>query len=162
MKLFGIAEDNEFKEYIKIAFQTQFEESVLEDWLEHNPHSILEDGALLLIGRQVQTNLNSIIDLLGMDRQGNWSWLSSNATVLRAETLAQSLEYASFAELLKFDQIAEIFRKYLSDENENLAHYHREYFQLNENEAVTFNKEQRIVIIGQVITPRSPNSIFLR
>ena len=153
MKLFGIAEDNEFKEYIKIAFQTQFEESVLEDWLENNPHSILEDGALLLIGRQVSTNLNSVIDLIGVDKQGNLAVVELKRDRTPRETLAQALEYSSFMELLNYDQIEKILRKYLSDESINLAQYHHEYFQLDESEAVTFNKEQRMVIIGQVITP---------
>ncbi len=163
MKLFGINQDNEFKEYIKTGFQTQFEEAVLEDWLEHNPRSILEDGALLLIGRQVTTNLNSIIDLLGMDRQGSLVVVELKRDRTPRETLAQALEYASFAERLKSEQIERIFQKYLSDENANLAQYHREYFQLNEGEAVTFNKEQRMVIIGQVITPEiRQTASFLR
>jgi ACT domain-containing protein len=163
MKLFGIAEDNDFKEYIKIAFQSQFEESVLEDWLENNPRSILEDGALLLIGRQIHTNLYSIIDLIGVDKQGNLAVVELKRDRTPRETLAQALEYASFMELLNYDQIEKIFQEYLSDENINLAQYHHEYFHLDESEAATFNKEQRIVIIGQVISPEiRQTASFLR
>jgi hypothetical protein len=35
----------------------------------------------------------------------------------------------------------------------NLAEYHRQYFSLDADSAVAFNKEQRIVIVGQKITP---------
>lgn len=163
MKLFGISEDNEFKEYIKTAFQMQFEEAVLEDWLEKNPHSILEDGALLLIGRQVKTNLNSIIDLLGVDRQGSLVVVELKRNRTPRETLAQALEYASFTALLDYEQIEKILQSYLSDEGANLAEYHREYFHLGNGEAPALNKEQRIIIIGQTITPEiHQTATFLR
>ncbi len=40
----------------------------------------------------------------------------------------------------------------MSDESLALAEYHREYFALEPDEAVAFNKDQRIVIIGQHVT----------
>ena len=114
--------------------------------VEHNPHSILEDGALLLMVHQGQTNLNRIMDLLGMDREGNLVVVELKRDRTPRETLAQALEYASFAEsLTKITKSQRSCKKYLSDENTNLAEYHREYFQLNPNEAIVFNREQRIV-----------------
>jgi hypothetical protein len=153
VKLFGLTDENEFKEYVKTPFQVQFEETVLEDWLERNPRAILEDGALLVIGRQVTTNLGSIIDLLGVDRQGSLVVVELKRDRTPRETLAQALEYASFVEMLDHTQIEKILQSYLRDENTNLAEYHRSYFQLNPDEAIVFNREQRIVLVGQVITP---------
>lgn len=36
----------------------------------------------------------------------------------------------------------------------SLAEYHRVYFNLAPDEAIAFNKDQRIVIVGQTITPK--------
>ena len=47
MRLFGIDNNGEFKEFIEIQFQTSHQESVLEEWLESNPEGIIEDGNLL-------------------------------------------------------------------------------------------------------------------
>jgi hypothetical protein len=79
------------------------------------------------------------------------------------DTLAQSLEYASFVEHLDISQLESILRSYLNDESLSLAEYHREYFELASDEAVAFNKDQRIVIVGQRITPEiRQTASFLR
>ena len=46
----------------------------LEKRPKANPGGILEDGPLLIIGRQVPTDLGKSIDLLGVDREATWSW----------------------------------------------------------------------------------------
>ena len=71
MRVFRIDESGKFTEYAQAPFQVKHEEAVLESWLEENPSGILEDGDLLIIGRQVTTNLGGFIDLLGLDRQGD-------------------------------------------------------------------------------------------
>lgn len=55
-------------------------------------------------------------------------------------------------EELDTDQLEAILQRYVSDEALNLAGYHRNYFELASDEAVSFNKEQRIVLVGQRIT----------
>ena len=152
MKLFGITREDEFEEYLKTEFQSQHIEAILEDWLERNPQSILEDGRLLVIGRQVTTNLGSVIDLLGIDRQGDLVVIELKRGKTPRETLAQVLEYASFVEQLDYDQIQGIYQTYLDDDM-NLVETHRAFYALSGEEALTFNKDQRIVIVGQSITP---------
>ena len=125
----------------------------MESWLESNPDSIIEDGTLLTIGRQVETNLGSFIDLLALDKEGNTAVLELKRDRTPRDTLAQALEYASFVDTLEYEQIEQILRKYTGNENESLSEYHRAYFKLGENEGVSFNKEQRIVILGYDITP---------
>ena len=122
---------------------------MLENWLESNPDGILEDGKLLIIGRQVSTNLGGFIDLLGIDREGNVVVVELKRDRTPRETIAQSLEYASSVERLDVVQLERILRSYLSDESLILAEHHREYFELDAAEAVAFNKDQRVVVVGQ-------------
>ena len=70
MKLYGV-EWNTFTEYQRRRFKDDHVEETIEAWLEKNPECIVEQGGLLIIGRQVTTNLNTTIDLLGVDREGN-------------------------------------------------------------------------------------------
>lgn len=163
MKIYSITPENKFKEYAEIGFQDEHQEAVLETWLENNPERIIENGSLLIVGRQVTTNLGSFIDLLAIDRQGDLVVIELKRTRTPRETLAQALEYASFVQKLGYEQLDEIFRNYAGDEALNLAQYHREYFSLVSDEAVVFNNDQRIVIVGQKITPEiRQTSTFLR
>lgn len=163
MKIYSISPENKFKEYAEIGFQDEHQEAVLENWLENNPEKIIENGSLLIVGRQVTTNLGSFIDLLAIDRQGDLVVIELKRDRTPRETLAQALEYASFVQKLGFEQLDEIFRNYSGDEALNLAQYHREYFSLVSDEAVVINNDQRIVIVGQKITPEiRQTSTFLR
>ncbi len=152
MRIFSIKKDGKFEEFSQTHFHVDHEESVLENWLETNSDDILEDGKLLIIGRQVTTNLGSIIDLLGIDREGNTVVVELKRGRTPRDTLAQALEYASFVEELDTDRLEEVLQRYVSNEASSLASYHRNYFDLASDEAVSFNKEQRIVLVGQKIT----------
>ena len=115
MRIFSIQEDGKFKEFSRSSFDADHEESVLESWLENNSDAILEDGKLLLIGRQVVTNLGGVIDLLGIDREGNTVVIELKRDRTPRDTLAQALEYASFVEELGTEQIEEIFQHYVNE-----------------------------------------------
>lgn len=163
MRIFGIETEGKFKEYIQTPFEVHHEEAVLESWLESNPDLIVEDGRLLIIGRQVTTNLGNFIDLLALDREGNVVVVELKRERTPRDTLAQALEYASFAMQLDMEQLEGILRSYLNDNSPNLAEHHRNYFALTPNEAVAFNKDQRIVIVGQKVTNDiKQTSTFLR
>lgn len=152
MRIFSIKEDGKFEEFSQTHFHVDHEESLLENWLGSNADDILEDGKLLIIGRQVTTNLGSIIDLPGIDREGNAVVIELKRDRTPRDALAQALEYTSFVEELDTDQLEEILLHYVSDESLNLASYHRNYFELASDEAVSFNKDQRIVLVGQRTT----------
>lgn len=163
MRLFGIHNDGKFGEYVQTPFQVDHEEAVLEGWLESNPDGIVEDGKLLIVGRQVVTNFGGFIDLVAIDRQGSLVVVELKRNRTPRDTLAQALEYASFAERLDTGQLEGILRSYLNDESLNLAEHHRGYFELGPDEAVAFNKDQRIVIVGQRVTPEiRQTASFLR
>ena len=68
------------------------------------------------------------------------------------DIIAQALEYAAFAARLDVDALEGILRDQ-HEESPGLAEHHREYFGFDQSEAVAFNKDQRIVIIGQRVTP---------
>jgi hypothetical protein len=163
MRVFGIQPEGQFSQYVQKPFQADHEEAVLEDWLESNPDGIVEDGRILIISRQVVTNFGGFIDLLGLDRAGDVVVVELKRDRTARDTIAQSLEYASFAERLDTAQLEEILRSYLNDDSLNLAEHHREYFELHSDEAVAFNKDQRIVIVGQRVTPEiRQTASFLR
>ena len=151
MRVFGVGMDGEFTEYEQVSFEADHQESVLEDWLEVNHNGILEDSLVLIIGRQVPTDLGKSIDLLGVDLEGNVVVVELKRGRTPRDVVAQALEYAAFAARLAVDELEGILREYHDDESLGLADHHREYF--NQAEAVAFNKDQRIVIIGQQVTP---------
>lgn len=151
MRVFRIASNGKFVKYMPIPFEVQHEEVDLEDWLESNPDGILDADSVMFIGRQVRTNLGGKIDLLGLDRQGNVVVVELKRDKVPRDVIAQALEYVSFAALLEDPQLEALFRKYEQDESLNLAESHLQYFSLCQE--VSFNKDQRVVIVGQQITP---------
>lgn len=152
MRVFAITDEGKFRACAKVPFDDDHEEAVLESWLEANPDGILEDSGLLILGRQVVTNLGSALDLLGVDREGNLVVLELKRGRTPRETTAQLLEYASFVEQLDVDDLEHLLRTHLSDESVELLDYHARYFERSAEEPVSFNKDQRLLIVGQSIT----------
>lgn len=153
MRLFGVSQDGDLAEYVKIGFGDEHQEPVLEDWLENNPDGIVEDSKLFIIGRQVQTSLGGAIDLLAIDRWGDLVVIELKRGRTPRETIAQALEYAAYAAQLDYVQIEGLARQYQDDDGLSLAEAHRDYFALTPEEGVSFNKSQRIVVVGETITP---------
>lgn len=153
MRVFSVEPDGKFTEYDQLPFEVEHEESILEEWLESNPDGILEDGRILIIGRQVRTDTGGFIDLLGVDREGNAVVVELKRDRTPRDVVAQALEYAAFAARLDVDALEGIVHSYHDDDSASLAEHHRQHFGLDESEAVAFNKDQRIVIIGQRVTP---------
>ena len=153
MRVFSIDQDDKFNEYEQLPFEAEHTERVLEDWLEANPDGIPERGAILVIGRQVQTGLHGSIDLLGLDREGNAVVVELKRDRTPREVIAQALEYAAFVEGLDANALEDVLRVYEGDETLNLTDHHRQYFDLNDGDTVAFNKNQHLVIVGQNITP---------
>jgi len=66
MKLFGVDKDGKLTPYNEYDFKIRNREEILESLLENNPEYIFGDETVLIIGRQVQTNLGSLnVDLNG-------------------------------------------------------------------------------------------------
>lgn len=134
---------------------------ILEDWIENTPSAIFEDEKVFIISRQVTTNLGKAIYLLGLDKNGNTVVIELKRGKTPKDTVAQVLEYASFVEDLTYDHLEEITSQYLGEEGLNLTEKHRKSFELSDEKAVAFNKEQRLVIVGQEISKEiEQTSIF--
>ncbi len=128
MKMFTIDKNGNLILYKEQLYKDSNLEKDLEVLLENSPEYFFEESNVLIIGRQVITNLNSIIDLLGIDKNGNTVVIELKRDKTPRETIAQLLEYASFIENLDYSQLNEIYRDY-SGEEISLEDYHRAYFQ---------------------------------
>ena len=161
MRIFGVGDNNDFTEYRRESFKFEHMEQTLEEWLEQNPDALLEDGSLLFIGRQVATNQGTFADLIAVDSSGAVVVIELKRDRTPRETLAQALGYASFVADLEYSQLEKIFQEYAGEES-SLADYHRAYFGYSD-EGVSFNKEQRVVIVASDVTPEiRQTSNFLR
>lgn len=163
MKLFTVDNNGKFIQFKERDFQQENREIDLEILLENNPEYFFNYNKILIIGRQVTTNFNTFIDLLGIDKTGNTVAIELKRGKTPRETLAQILEYASFVENLDYEQLNEIYQNY-SGEEINLDDYHQQYFDIkNDDENVSFNKTTKLVIVAQDIsTEIKQTSLYLR
>ena len=102
MRLFTLDKNGKMSPYRESIFKEDNRESDLETLLENNPEYFFENSRVLIIGRQVTTNLNSFIDLLGIDSSGNTLVIELKRNKTPRETIAQILEYSSFVEKLDY------------------------------------------------------------
>ncbi len=162
MKLFTINNEGNFTPYKEQNFKINNIEKDLEILLEKNPDYFFENTKILIIGRQVSTNFNAYIDLLGIDKIGNVVVIELKRDKTPRETIAQILEYASFIENLNYEQLNEIFKEYYGEES-NLEDYHNQYFIQEPDQQVSFNKNMRLLIIAQEISKEiKQTAVFLR
>lgn len=162
MKLFTIDKTGKLIPYKEHDFKETQQESDLEVLLENNPEYFFEDSKVLIIGRQVTTNLNSFIDLLGIDNVGNTVVIELKRDKTPRDTIAQLLEYASFVENLDYSQLNEIYQDY-SGEESSLEDYHHQYFNNQVDEKISFNKSTKLVIVAQTISKEiRQTALFLR
>ena len=108
MRLFRVESDKKFIEYKVQDFKDEHREEDLEYLLESNPDAIL-DEELMIIGRQIVTNLNTSIDLLGLNRTGNIAVIELKRDRTPRDTIAQALEYASYIEQLNYNQLEQTY-----------------------------------------------------
>ena len=162
MRIFTIGKDNEMIPYNEYDFKNENFESDLEELLEKNPQYFFEESNILIIGRQVATNLGTYIDLLGIDKNGNIIIIELKRDKTPRETIAQLLEYASFVQNIDYEQLNTIYQTYYGTDD-GLDNYHVQYFKRDNEEKVSFNKRQKLLIIAQTITKEiKQTAIYLR
>lgn len=162
MRLFTINKEGKLIPYREHVFKEENKESDLENLLEINPEYFFEDSKIMIIGRQVPTNLGSWIDLLGLDKNGNTVVIELKRGKTPRETIAQILEYASFIENLDYELLNEIYQGYIGEET-SLDNYHQEYFKISADDKVSFNKNTKLVIVAQDISNHiKQTSLYLR
>ena len=162
MKLFTIDKNGKFVQFKEHEFKEENKEIDLEILLEKNPEYFFDNSKILIIGRQVTTNLSTFIDLLGVDQFGNTVVIELKRGKTPRETLAQLIEYASFIDNLDYDQLNEIYQNY-SGEDANLEDYHQEYYKSDVEEKLSWNKSSKLVIVASKVTPEiKQTSMYLR
>lgn len=162
MKLFTIDKNGKFVQFKEQEFKGENKEVDLEILLENNPEYFFDNSKILIIGRQVTTNLNTFIDLLGVDQFGNTVVIELKRGKTPRETLAQLIEYASFIDNLDYDQLNEIYQDY-SGEDASLEDYHQEYYKSEIAEKVSWNKSSKLVIVASNITTEiKQTAMYLR
>lgn len=144
-------------------------ERTLEDWIERNPHLLIEGEELAVVARQPRTGFGKALDLLAIDDTGACVVIELKRGVTPREVVAQALEYAAWVDSLTFEQLDEMARDYAAARNlpaDGLVEmYARAFGDIdatdNDEEAgaaegaesrVTFNNRQRIVIVAERIS----------
>lgn len=121
-------------------------EKRLETCLEKDI-SLLSSG-ILVIGRQVATDCG-LIDLLGMDVNGNLVIIELKRHCTTREVTAQALDYASWVKDWSYDQVKEISDKYLSEQNSSLETAF--LLKFNQQLPETLNEKHQILIVASQI-----------
>ncbi len=136
-------------------------ERKLEDWIEANPHMLLEGEDLAVIARQPRTHFAKFLDLLAVDRSGATVVVELKRGEAPQEVVAQALEYASWVDSLTAEQLDDLAREYgvrRGIEAETVAEFYQRQFSSElsedgaESDIVTFNGRQRIVIVAEHFT----------
>ena len=163
MKLFKINSEGKFVRFNEEPFKDSQREANLENLLEDNPEYFFEGSRILIIGRQVSTNFNKIIDLLGLDQYGNTVVIELKRDKTPRDTIDQLIEYAAFVDNLDFEQLNQIYQNYTGEEVD-LDEYHKHYFkELNQTEKTSWNKASKLVIVASNITKEIQQSaLYLR
>jgi hypothetical protein len=97
----------------KLADATLQSERLLEDMIVSTP-SILSDE-WMLIGRQENTGFSGRIDLLAIAPDGSLVLIEIKRNRTPREVVAQALDYASWVEILKDEDIAAIYKRFKPD-----------------------------------------------
>ena len=103
----------------------------LEKWIESNPEIIGDD--ISIIGRQVRLLSGSIIDLLGVDKDGDLVVIELKRDRLSREIVAQAIDYAS--EVADWDA-------------ETLSEKCKKFEDINLEDTININAAQRIMLVG--------------
>lgn len=129
-----------------------FEER-LETWIAKD--SSLVSDEMLIVGRQVETSYGGVIDLLGMDRNGDLVILELKRDKTPREITAQILDYASWVKDLSNESVSNIANKYLDPSSLEIAFQKKFGIDLPD----VINESHRMLIIASQIDPASERII---
>lgn len=93
-------------------------EKHLEEWIERDP-SLLQ-GGLTIVARQFQTEAGPL-DLLALDPQGRWVVIEVKRGLLRRDTVAQALDYASAIAGMTLGDLEQSVDRYLGSKGAGLT-----------------------------------------
>lgn len=123
-------------------------EKRLEDWIEKDSSLLGVD--VLIIGRQVRTDYDGIIDLLAIDEEGNLVVAELKKDKTPREVVAQIVDYASWVNQLEPAKIDALAGEYL---NGHLSDAFRERFDTALPESI--NNSHRLIIVASELDDSS-------
>jgi len=132
-------------------------EERLEEWVEKNPHILMNGEKALVVGRQVPTDLGYSVDLLAVDRGGQAVIIELKKTKTPRQVIAQALEYAAYVANLDYGGLNSIALRYSGDRDmswQSLEETHRETFPESYGEGanpIAWNNDQVIIIAGREV-----------
>lgn len=172
MPLYRREENGRFVPFEQPAIEL---EQLLEDWIENNPHLLLDGEQLAVFGRQPRTTHGKYLDLLAVDASGACVIAELKRGEAPRDVVAQALEYASWVDSLALEQLDDIARQYAERrgiEASGLADIYRQVFGSEAEEGppehepaerITFNNRQRIVIVVGSFAPEVEQTLrYLR
>jgi hypothetical protein len=118
------------------------EKDHLEKWLKTNPYILGDD--ILIIGEQLHTK-SGPLDYLAIDKEGNTVIIELKRDKLPREVITQAFDYASDVASWDIERLRDICLAHTSQSLEDLI---AESFENVDIEELTFNINQRILLVG--------------
>lgn len=125
-------------------------ETYIEDFLEK--HVAVLDPGIFVIGRQVRTDGNNSIDLMGMDGEGNTIIIELKRGMPARQVISQALDYAVWAENADYDELNSIAKKNHLGKYEDLHGLFRSKFNTVPE---PWNADQKIYIVAERIDEKT-------
>ncbi|AUS99211.1 hypothetical protein CLI64_01710 [Nostoc sp. CENA543] len=146
LKIWQVSAEDKLTEINKTKLNL---EERIEKWLERDISILSPD--LLVIGRQVITDYNGIIDLLCLDAGGNVVIVELKRDKTSREVTSQALDYASWVKNLSTEQVISIAVNYFNyiGKQETLEEMFQLKFQRELPEAI--NSQHKIFIVASEI-----------
>ncbi len=119
------------------------QEQVLEEMIVASPRLLSDDW--MLIGRQEDTGFGGRIDLLAIAPDGSLVLIELKRNRTPREVVAQAIDYASWIENLRADEIAAIYQRFAPGRRLENDFQQRFGFGLKED---TLNQSHEIVIVA--------------
>ena len=148
MAIHSVDKDGKITQYKKMPVSKEME---IEIFIEKNPEFLEKD--LIIIARQKETLDEKIVDLMGLDKDGNVVIIEIKKDKTPRKVIAQILDYAVWAEDLKYEDLNVICKNRSSIGYSNVNERFREL--TNDIEPEDFNKKQRLYVIGEKIHPQT-------
>ncbi len=123
-------------------------EQLLEDMIVRDPRILSNEW--MLIGRQEITGFGGRIDLLAITPDGSLVLIELKRDRTPREIVAQALDYASWVQALKAEQIVQIYSRFNQGASLEAAFHQRYGFALDED---ALNKSHQIIIAASELDP---------
>ena len=135
---------------IKYGHKPAIKEKEIEDNIEKHPQILDKD--IFIIGRQVRTAKNGIIDLMGMDKVGNVIIIEIKKSLTDRDVVSQILDYCVWAEELQYEELNKIAKEQNKSE---IANLYQKFSNKFEDMPNPLNQNQRLYIVAEKIDKKT-------